>query len=176
MFSESLNYLLFTNPVSQGCINAVSATTRALTKGISSGTPKQVTDSVKMVTGPPATAAALWKILGHNTVWVRLAGLSGASAVALGAWGAHRTFPSDDKRDLKAVFDSANRIHFYHTMAMLAVPFAHRPMITGPLMLLGTTLFCATCYYNALSADKTYNRLAPIGGVTLIVAWLTFLL
>lgn len=171
MFSDSLNYLLFTNPISQGCINATKSLTRSLTPA-----KPAATEVIKMVPPPVQT---LWQILGHNTVWIRAAGVSGASAVALGAWGAHRHFPNatdESKQDLKTTFELANRYHFYHSFALLAVPFAHRPMITGPLMVLGASLFCGTVYYNAVSADRKYNRLAPIGGVTLILAWLSFLL
>lgn len=120
----------------------------------------------------------LWKLAGSNIYWLKLAGLSGAVAVALGAWGSHRSFPPDDenKRDLKAVFEAANKYHFYHTIALLAVPLSRRPVISGSLFLAGTILFSGTLYYNSLSGDKSLNRLAPIGGMTLIVAWLSLIL
>lgn len=139
----------------------------------------------------------LWKLAGSNIYWLKLAGLSGATAVILGAWGAHRAFPIDQegKRDLKAVFETANKYHFYHTIALLAVPLCKRPAIvsnfevvlykifhysfplqSGSLFLIGTALFSGACYYNAFTGDKSLNRLAPVGGMTLILAWLTLVL
>lgn len=121
----------------------------------------------------------LWKLAGSNIYWLKVAGLSGAVAVILGAWGAHRTFPmdeSDKKRDLRAVFDTASRYHFYHTLALLAVPLTKRPAVSGSLFLVGTFLFTGACYYNAFTGDKSLNRLAPVGGITLILAWLSLVL
>lgn len=45
-------------------------------------------------------------------------GISGAAAVILGAYGAHKQFPDshEKNRDLKGIFDTANRYHFYHTV------------------------------------------------------------
>ena len=84
----------------------------------------------------------------QGSPFVRLAGLSGAAAVALGAYGAHckldigflNTFSIDsvhgyfsaftaEKQEMKRVYDTANFYHFVHTMALCAVPLARRPML-----------------------------------------------
>ena len=52
------------------------------------------------------------------------------SAVILGAYGAHRHFKSSDEtRDPKAVFETANRYHFFHSIALIAVPLTKRPFL-----------------------------------------------
>ena len=86
-----------------------------------------------------------------GSLFVRLAGLSGATAVALGAYGAHserRTSFKDpfldhfsffslfaaftaDKADLKKVYDTANFYHFIHTVALLAVPLSRKPVLVS---------------------------------------------
>lgn len=52
-----------------------------------------------------------------SSVFIRLAGISGATAVALGAYGAHKKeWPliMDPSRDPRAVFEVANKYHFYN--------------------------------------------------------------
>jgi len=106
-----------------------------------------------------------------GSLFVRLAGLSGATAVALGAYGAH-TFNAD-KADMKKVYDTANFYHFIHTVALLAVPLSRKPVLTGALMVSGMTVFCGTIYYHALTEEKSLRKFTPYGGMLLIAAWLS---
>lgn len=56
--------------------------------------------------------------------------LGGMSAVILGAYGAHRQFKSSDEtRDPKAIFETANRYHFFHSIALIAMPLTKRPFL-----------------------------------------------
>uniref|UniRef100_A0A336LT87 CSON015429 protein n=1 Tax=Culicoides sonorensis TaxID=179676 RepID=A0A336LT87_CULSO len=170
---DAANYLLFTNPVSSsvwGVLGSVSKVAGLKPKGSSNSVVSSSTSSslpVKLEMTP------LWKLAGTNLVFVRIAAVSGASAVFLGAWGAHK---EKQDHDLKQVFETANRYHFFHSLALLAVPLARRPMISGSLMLAGTVLFSGTLYYRSVTGDNKFNRLAPIGGITLIFAWLSLVL
>ncbi|XP_055853191.1 transmembrane protein 256 homolog isoform X2 [Episyrphus balteatus] len=165
---DALGYLAFKNPISQAVIN----TTYSLAKSTSNVVAKTTADTAKMVTN----ALPLWRLAGGNYNFVRLAGASGAAAVILGAIGSHRTLAIQDKGESKAIFETANRFHFFHSIALMAVPLAKRPVLTGSLMATGTLLFSGVLYYRALSGEKTLSRLAPMGGFCLIVAWLTLLL
>lgn len=112
-------------------------------------------------------------------VFIRLAGISGATAVALGAYGAHKKewpLPDNLNRDPRAVFEVANKYHFYNSLALLAIPLVKRPWLTGSMMTAGIVLFTGTCYYASLTGDQRFNRLAPLGGTTLILAWLSMAL
>lgn len=74
----------------------------------------------------------LWELAQQAGPFVRIAGLSGAAAVVLGAMGAHRTFSeTDTKEDLKKIFETANRFHFLHTLALMTVPLCRRPYIVS---------------------------------------------
>uniref|UniRef100_A0A8C0QXC9 Transmembrane protein 256 n=1 Tax=Canis lupus dingo TaxID=286419 RepID=A0A8C0QXC9_CANLU len=46
----------------------------------------------------------------------------------------------------------------------------------GLLLASGTTLFCTSFYYQALSGDPSIQTLAPIGGSLLILGWLALAL
>lgn len=79
----------------------------------------------------------LWELAQEAGPFVRLAGLSGAAAVVLGAMGAHRTFPeTDTKEDLRKIFDTANRFHFLHTLALVTVPLCRRPYIVSIVIII----------------------------------------
>ncbi|PZC87213.1 transmembrane protein 256-like [Helicoverpa zea] len=119
----------------------------------------------------------LWQLAQEAGPFVRLAGLSGAAAVVLGAMGAHRTFPEvETKEDLRKIFDTANRFHFLHTLALVTVPLCRRPYVAGAFFLAGMTLFCGTCYYHAFTGDRCFRRLTPIGGSCLILGWVAMVL
>ncbi|CAB63338.2 Transmembrane protein 256 homolog [Caenorhabditis elegans] len=108
---------------------------------------------------------------------IRLAGLSGAVAISLGAYGSHvlRDNPSIDERR-RTAFDTASRYHLIHSLALLASPAARFPLVTAGLFTAGITLFCGPCYHYSISGVETTRKYTPIGGVTLIIAWLSFIL
>ena len=108
--------------------------------------------------------------------WQRLAGVSGAAAVGLGAYGAHGLQGKDPT--WKHIYDTASRYHLVHSAALLAAPHARRPHLAGALLSSGMALFCGTNYVVALQEDRTMNaaKAAPVGGLLLIAGWLAFAL
>uniref|UniRef100_A0A1B6F9X0 DUF423 domain-containing protein n=1 Tax=Cuerna arida TaxID=1464854 RepID=A0A1B6F9X0_9HEMI len=118
----------------------------------------------------------LWQLASSGGYYVRLAGILGASAVALGAYGAHSTFPKDDKIELKEVFERANKYHFIHSLAMLGVPLCRCPKTSGTFFMLGIAMFSGTCYYLALTGDRSFNKITPVGGICFILGWLALAL
>lgn len=73
----------------------------------------------------------LWKLASENGPFIRIAGIMGASAVILGAYGAHRTYPKDRVQELKPIFETANRFHFFHSLALLGVPMCRNPAVVS---------------------------------------------
>lgn len=108
--------------------------------------------------------------------FVRLAGLSGALAISLGAYGAHVLGMDPDKAHLKTVFDTANKYHLLHSAALLAIPNCRKPRLTGSLMVGGMLIFCGSTYYHALTEDTTVRKFTPYGGMLLILGWLSLIL
>ncbi|KAI5693474.1 hypothetical protein M8J76_013771, partial [Diaphorina citri] len=78
--------------------------------------------------------------------------------------------------EAKKVFETANRYHFYHSIALLAVPLSHYPKLTTAFLGLGMIMFCGPCYLQSLCDDTRFRHVTPFGGTSLIIAWLTFLL
>jgi len=113
---------------------------------------------------------------GDMALFVRLAGLSGALAVGLSAYGAHvmRDSAIDPRR--KMAFDTGNRYHLMHTVALLASNHSTHPRLTATLFLAGMMLFSGSCYHFGVTGKEQLRQLAPYGGMVLIAAWLSFLL
>ncbi|XP_028997900.1 transmembrane protein 256 [Betta splendens] len=106
----------------------------------------------------------------------RLAALSGASAVGLGAYGAHG-FKTNDPDDYQIVlFETANKYHFYHSLALLGAAHCGRPALAGSLLIAGMGMFCGAFYHQALTKDPALRKAAPVGGVALIAGWLAMVL
>mmetsp|Transcript_62294 Transcript_62294/g.103580 ORF Transcript_62294/g.103580 Transcript_62294/m.103580 type:complete len:110 (+) Transcript_62294:178-507(+) len=107
-------------------------------------------------------------------MFTRLAGLSGASGIGAAAYGAHGLKAKDPS--LAKSYDNAQKMHMLNSVMLAVVPRLPRPRLTGSLFVAGSALFCGSCYAVALTGDRSYGRLAPAGGFTLIAAWLTLVL
>ncbi|XP_058800274.1 transmembrane protein 256-like [Phymastichus coffea] len=160
---DTLNYILFTNPV---VVNTISIAKTATNTIVDSIRPKKI--EVKMVQSEP-----LYKLALQNGPFIRLAAISGAAAVILGAYGSHKSYSLEEKgEERRRVFDTASRYHFIHTLALLGLPMCRKPRIAGTFMISGIFLFCGTCYFYAFTGDKSFSKLTPLGGTCFILGWL----
>ncbi|MBF0374183.1 MAG: DUF423 domain-containing protein [Alphaproteobacteria bacterium] len=103
--------------------------------------------------------------------WLGIAGLSGAIAVALGAYAAHAL--ADDPT-AAATLDKAVRWQLAHALALLAVDRLDSSLparLAGVAFTLGIVLFCGALYGIALFGLPT-APLAPFGGSAFIAGWL----
>ncbi|XP_004537198.1 transmembrane protein 256 homolog [Ceratitis capitata] len=173
---DSVGYLIFGNPISQALLSTAASvieTTEALL-------PRKLpapNAGVPVLSSPPVRLP-LWELAGSQYNFIRLAGLCGATAVIMGAYGKHnlaKISNMEEKSEAKTVFETANRFHFLHSFALLAMPLVRRPLLTGSMMVVGTMLFSGVLYYRALTGDRTYVPLATCGGFCLITAWLTLI-
>lgn len=98
-----------------------------------------------------------------------LAGLSGAMAVAAGAFGAHG---ATGKAAEWLATGSAYQLA--HAVAAVAVFALLREAGRGPALLLlgGALLFAGTLYAMAFGAPRWLGAITPIGGAALIGGWL----
>lgn len=114
-----------------------------------------------------------------------LAGISGALAVILGAFGAHALAVHLSDSQLNT-YDTASKYHFYHTFAMLAVILlqknskANTHLIrAGYAFFIGIILFSGSLYLLACkdilalgSWSKIIGPITPIGGLAFILGWI----
>jgi uncharacterized membrane protein YgdD (TMEM256/DUF423 family) len=99
----------------------------------------------------------------------------GASAVALGALGAH-ALQGHLSAALLGVWHTAVEYQFWHALALalvvLAVPAGRARQVARNALMLGMLLFCGSLYALALGAPRWIGLITPFGGVALIVGWL----
>ncbi len=104
--------------------------------------------------------------------------LSGAGAVAFGAFGAHALEPLLIEAGRLETYHTAVNYHYYHTFGIiiigLTVGFTRNKKleIAGWLMSGGMLLFSGSLYLLCLTGFKFWIWVIPIGGVLLIFSWL----
>lgn len=114
---------------------------------------------------------------------LRLAGILGFLAVALGAFGAH-ALKSQLGPGSVETFNTGVRYHFYHTLALLCLAMLVKQ--DGPSRILGTIAWCfglgilffsgslyllSTSPITGLPASWL-GPITPLGGFLFIVGWL----
>lgn len=103
------------------------------------------------------------------------AGISGALAVALGAFGAHALAETVTPERL-TTWRTASGYHLAHAVAMgvaaVASRLGWRTEWAGRLFLIGTLLFCGSLYGLVLLELPVLGAVAPLGGGAFIAGWL----
>jgi uncharacterized membrane protein YgdD (TMEM256/DUF423 family) len=119
-----------------------------------------------------------------------LAGLAGASGVAIGAFGAHYLAPvlemQYDSAGLvakrMAQFDTGARYHLLHAVALLGLATLEKNLashassprllsLAALLMVAGILLFSGSLYVLVLSGQTWLGAITPLGGLSWIIAW-----
>jgi len=105
------------------------------------------------------------------------AGVSGFLAVFFGAFGSH-VLKARLGEKFFSVFQTANQYHFWHTLALLALAILmlSRPQkffkMSAAFFVAGLMLFSGNLYAYAISSERVFALLAPLGGVSLMLGWL----
>lgn len=95
-----------------------------------------------------------------------LAALSGALAVAAGAFGAHAA-----EGQAQAWLQTGGQYQLVHAVAALVAVQRGARMPAG-LFVAGSAIFAGTLYAMALGAPRWLGAITPIGGSALILGWL----
>ena len=121
----------------------------------------------------------------HRTYLI-IAALSGALAVAIGAFGAHG-LQRIASPELVDIYETGVRYQFYHTFALLAVGILFHWFpgkllsFSGLLFIIGILLFSGSLYLITFlkAAGKLVapgiGIITPVGGLFLIAGWVLLL-
>jgi uncharacterized membrane protein YgdD (TMEM256/DUF423 family) len=111
-------------------------------------------------------------------LFLAVASLLGAIAVAGGAFGAHALKGKLSETAL-ASFETGIRYQMYHAIALLIVavllgqyPQASGLTAVGWCFIAGTVLFSGSLYGLTLGGIKAFGPITPLGGVAFMVGWL----
>ena len=109
--------------------------------------------------------------------------LSGALAVALGAFGAHALRPHLDEK-LQHTFETAVQYHFYHTLALMFTMLFDRENMSVILraarrfFFAGLFLFSGSLYsmvlmnVTGITGWRFAGMITPVGGLCFIIGWI----
>ena len=105
---------------------------------------------------------------------LKLAALSGAFAVGLGAFGAHGLKSRGvAEADLK-VWATAAQYHLAHSVGLLALAVAPEKLKTGAMaacFAVGNLLFAGSLYMMVLTGNRKLGIITPIGGTFYLLGW-----
>ncbi len=113
-------------------------------------------------------------------MWIQVAAVSGMLAVVAGAFGAHALRRRLDE-SLLTVFETGVRYQMYHALALLAVAWVMDRWggglvaASGWLFVAGTVVFSGSLYLLALTGQRLFGAVTPIGGVAFLAGWLALL-
>ncbi len=114
----------------------------------------------------------------NNRQILIIAGISGAIAVGLGAFGAHGLEPMLRLAGRLDTFETAVRYHFYHTLLLLGLAALegriHRKYlrISASLAAVGIAVFSGSLYVLCLTELTWLGAVTPLGGACFIGAWI----
>jgi uncharacterized membrane protein YgdD (TMEM256/DUF423 family) len=109
-------------------------------------------------------------------LWLLVAAINGALAVAAGAFGAHALQGKLDTHALE-VWETAARYHMYHALAIgLAAVVARSTAPTIPnaaaaFFLAGIVLFSGSLYLLAVTGIRGLGIVTPFGGLSFLIGW-----
>lgn len=113
------------------------------------------------------------------------AGISGAIAVAMGAWAAHGLSEAFGAPAAELARTGA-AYQLWHALALILAAFltsraqtrlAHFALVAACVgFALGQILFCGSLYGLALGLPRFLGAVAPLGGLCFIIGWLCLVL
>ena len=109
-------------------------------------------------------------------VWLAIAAINGALAVASGAFAAHGLQGRIDAQALQ-IFETGARYHMYHALAIGLAALAMRDAAAmsatsaAGFFLAGILLFSGSLYLLALTGVRMFALVTPFGGVCFLIGW-----
>ncbi|GJQ09818.1 hypothetical protein GpartN1_g1609.t1 [Galdieria partita] len=109
--------------------------------------------------------------------WFKVAGVSGAAAVGLGAFGAHGLRARVTDPYLLEIWNRAANYHQIHSLAICAAAYCANndgkpAFVAASLFTLGIALFSGSLYTLTLTGNRKWGAVTPFGGLGFILGWL----
>jgi uncharacterized membrane protein YgdD (TMEM256/DUF423 family) len=109
-------------------------------------------------------------------LWFVIAALNGALAVAFGAFAAHGLSQQLDTHAL-GIFETGARYQMYHALAMglaalaMQTKAARTATWSACLFLAGIILFSGSLYALAVTGERMFAFVTPVGGISFLAGW-----
>lgn len=111
--------------------------------------------------------------MNDKKIWIIISAISGFTAVAIGAFGAHGLRETLSPQMLE-VYKTGVLYQLVHSVVLLALSLnivikARLPLI---FFLLGIILFSFSLYIYSTSGIRTFAMITPVGGFCFLIGWL----
>ena len=104
-------------------------------------------------------------------MWWWISGITGALAVACGAFGAHG-LKGRVEPELLQIWHTAAHYHLLHAVVLLVLTSSQQAPNPGNwLILTGIIIFSGSLYTMVLTDTRALGAITPIGGICLIAGW-----
>ena len=122
-------------------------------------------------------------MLNPARIWIVLGAVFAALAVAAGAFGAHALEATMENAEAGpkrlAAWKTAAQYQFLSALGLIALGLMQTTktksqFAAGVLMVVGILIFSGVLYAYCLSYIKILGAIVPIGGVSMLIAWVYF--
>jgi len=109
----------------------------------------------------------------NKTKWIIISAISGCTAVAIGAFGAHG-LKKVIAEPMLEVYKTGVLYQFIHTIVLLAIALTDRIKgnIASSFFVAGIILFSFSLYIYSITGIKIIAMITPLGGVSFMIGWL----
>jgi len=111
--------------------------------------------------------------MNDKKLWIIISAVSGFTAVAIGAFGAHG-LREKLSPEMIEVYKTGVLYQFIHTIVLLILALTNfiKTKIASIFFLAGILLFSFSLYIYATSGVKFFAMITPVGGVCFLIGWL----
>ena len=111
--------------------------------------------------------------MNDKKTWIVISAVSGFTAVAIGAFGAHG-LKEKLTAEMLEVYKTGVFYQFVHTAVLLILSLTNfiKTKIPSIFFLLGIILFSFSLYIYSTSDIQFFAMITPIGGVCFLIGWL----
>jgi uncharacterized membrane protein YgdD (TMEM256/DUF423 family) len=111
--------------------------------------------------------------MNDKKLWIIISAISGFTAVAIGAFGAHGLREKLSEQMLE-VYKTGVLYQLIHTPVLLALSLntVLKAKLPSIFFLLGIILFSFSLYLYSTSGNKTFAMITPVGGFCFLIGWL----
>ena len=106
-----------------------------------------------------------------NRIYIIVAGISGFTGVALGAFGAH-ALEEKLAPDLMDTYNTGILYHLIHSVVLLSISLSEKNLEKSFWYIFaGIMLFSFSLYVYAISGITLFAMITPLGGISFLIGW-----
>lgn len=111
--------------------------------------------------------------MNDKKLWIIISAISGFTAVAIGAFGAHGV-REKLSAEMIEVYKTGVFYQFIHTIVLLILSLTSffNTKISSIFFLLGIILFSFSLYIYSTSGERIFAMITPVGGLCFLIGWI----